>query len=114
MASIWANKKLRAALAGMLFLLAAALLFRQVSCGGPIKDHIDFVCVATGKTYSLARSKVARIPERNPDTGEETLMPYVRENGVLKVSARYRAALDRLSEKNRYVDPQTLAVRTAP
>jgi hypothetical protein len=43
-----------------------------------------------------------------------TLLPCFEQDGVVYVSSRYHGSLAELGEKNRYVDPETLAVRTSP
>jgi hypothetical protein len=50
----------------------------------------------------------------NPRTGEATLLPCHERNGVLYINQRYGSILGDLGARNRYVDPETLAVRTPP
>jgi hypothetical protein len=79
---------------------------------GPSKD-VNFVCCATGKMYNIARDQVVGLPSVNPDTGEETLLPCsLGEDGLYRVSERNRPYVERLGEKNKFVDEQTLVVRT--
>lgn len=74
----------------------------------------QLVCVATGKFYSLASDELRQFPEKNPDTGEYTLMPVTKRDGRYYVSARHSAPLaDKLKDVNRCVDPKTLEVMSA-
>jgi hypothetical protein len=98
-----------------LLLVAAVTVWFQVRGSGGLRSNVNFVCVATGKMYSLDRRSVFKLPWKNPDTGEETLLPCgAREDGSIEVSERYREAVRAMGEKNRYVDPETLVVKTAP
>jgi hypothetical protein len=80
----------------------------------PVSPTVDLVCVATGETFNIARKKLICIPMRNPRTGEATLLPCHQRNGVLYINRRYGPTLADLGARNRYVDPETLAVRTPP
>jgi hypothetical protein len=73
-----------------------------------LPDQIRFVCAATGKAYRLDRSRVQTFPARNPETGEETLVPVYEEDGRIKVPSRYASVLDDLGGANRYFDRNTL------
>ncbi|MGD8453788.1 MAG: hypothetical protein PVJ57_18395 [Phycisphaerae bacterium] len=109
--SLLSSQKAKFILAVVLLVVATGAIYFQVAGNSPIHDNINFVCVATGERFNLDRSTVTHIPARNPKTGEDTLMPCSNVDGVLKVSARYRDALDQLAEKNLYVDVNTLQVR---
>jgi hypothetical protein len=97
-------------------LIVGAGAYVWFGSGDPTKlsDKLRFVCVSTGKFYLLSRDKVVMIPARNPDTNEETLVPcgFPDEQGVVHVMKRCRETVRILGEKNRYVDPETLVVRT--
>ncbi len=102
-------------LVGLLLVGAAAVYWFFIRDSGPLPDRVKFVCVATGKTYSLSRDDVPSIlPATNPDTGQATLLPSVERDGRLYVSERFRGELKNLTEVNRHVDPKTLEVRQAP
>ena len=114
MSALLASRKIKGLLAAALFLTSTVLLSRQLSSAGPLDRNINFVCVATGETFSLARSEVVRIPEINPRTGEATLVPCSAENSVLTVNAHYRPIIEDLAERNQHVDAQSLVVRSEP
>ncbi len=106
------NNRTKVIFAVVLLLGAGLLVFRQYSASsGPLENRLLFVCVATGDTFTLDREDVVMIPAKNPNTDELTLLPATREDGELRVHARYRGSLQRLREKNEYVDPETLVVR---
>lgn len=96
---------------GIVALVAVGLALHRAQPTGRLPDDINFVCAATGQTYKLDRDEVTRIPAQNPKTGEYTLFPCYLAEGVLQVSTRHAGGLAQLGEKNRYVDPETLAVR---
>lgn len=103
-------------LLAVVFLVAAAVILigyvRRQS--GPLANSVEFVCVQTGQTFSLARDKIIQVPAKNPKTGELTLLPCHEENGVKYILSRYRGELEDLGDKNRVVDGETLAIRTTP
>ena len=101
-------------LAVVILVVAAGYATYQLTRRGPVSSTVSLVCAATGKTFRMDRDELIMIPMRNPDTGERTLLPCHEEEGGLYVNSRYRGALDQLGENNRYVDPETLAVRTSP
>lgn len=105
--------KLSVALAVVAVLGVGVVLYAQLRGARPLPNTVKFVCVATGKTYAVSRDKIKRIPLDNPDTGERTLLPYVERDGRLFVSEHYRESVAKLGERNRYVDPETLAVQMA-
>jgi hypothetical protein len=115
MAKFALNKQAKLLLA-VVFLAAAGVVLigyiRQQS--GPLASGVEFVCVQTGQTFSLARDKINQIPAKNPKTGEMTLLPCREENGVKYILPRYRGELTDLGDKNRVVDGETLAIRTSP
>jgi hypothetical protein len=114
MASVFASQKFRFWLAIVVLVAAGAVGLPQLFRRPPIKGDINFVCAETGERFALDRDKVVSVPAENPKTHETTLLPCYLDHGVLKVSPRYRQQLQQLGEKNRYVDPQTLAVKTSP
>jgi hypothetical protein len=96
-------------------LLAAGVMYFVRSGGKPARDEpLLFVCVATGETYTMDRGPTYIPPLKNPDTGEETLLPGTRRDGEVYVTSRWRELLARLGAANRCVDPQTLLVRKSP
>ena len=101
----------------VLFVVAIVLLVVRGGGGEPSRSgKAEFVCVATGKTFWLDRQP--RIfPFANPDTGEATLLPCGEdENGEIHVSSRCRELVQQLEREgiNKYIDPETLRVRTEP
>ena len=83
----------------------------------PLRGSVEFVCVATGKIYPIAQDKMPSIlPAKNPDTGSPTLLPCEKVDGKLVVMRRHAYLLrePELEKANKYVDPQTLEVRTSP
>jgi hypothetical protein len=78
---------------------------------------IQFVCVATGKTFWLERDRARILPLASPDTHERTLLPCYRDDkGSLRVSSRCGSLVRQLEQDaiNRLVDPDTLTVRASP
>lgn len=115
MAGIFASEKAKLSLAVVLIIGAGGLFIWQFVGSGAIADDVNFICVATGKTFSIDRDDIKSLPVENPKTGERTLLPCCSRDGVLYVDARYsRLLFDKLKEKNRYVDTESLAVQTAP
>jgi hypothetical protein len=113
MASVFAQQRSKLILAGALLVAAVVILLVQLRGEGPLPDEVTYVCVATGRTYNLDRDEVKWIPHENPDTGEETLLPGLKKEDGMYLDPYYRAALKRLGDANKCVDPETLKVRTA-
>lgn len=111
------SKAGKVAIAVALLVVAIVLLALRGGSGEPPRaDKSEFVCVATGKTFWLDR-ETRFFPFENPDTGEKTLLPcHEGEDGGLYVSAGCRDLVKQLDRDgiNKYVDPQTLRVRTEP
>ena len=114
MRAFLASPKGKLTLAALVFVIAGALLIYNFGRGGALPSGIQFVCVATGQTFRVDRTEINAVPFKNPKTGEYTLLPCKSENGVTKIDPHYRQALVALGEKNRYVDNDTLVVRSAP
>ncbi len=110
------SQRLKLTLTAAAFCVAVAYAGYRLMPRAPISNTVPLVCVATGETYRMTREELIAIPMKNPHTGERTLLPCHKRDGVLYVNSRYAPALAELEGKNRYVDPQTLAVRnsTAP
>lgn len=72
-----------------------------------------YVCVESGRLFSLSTDEAGMVPARNPQTGDYTLLPCARtRDGRLRVGERYRPVLvEQLADTNRRVDPATLTVR---
>ncbi len=94
--------------------LAIVCAAYSVVPSSPVSRSVKLVCVATGETFEMTRKELICIPMRNPRTGEATLLPCHERNGVLYINRRYGPALTEIGARNRYVDPETLAVRTPP
>jgi hypothetical protein len=107
------GKQIKVVAAVVILIVAGILTYRTLSDAPDVPSEVAFVCVASGKIYTLKVDDVAIIPAPNPDTGERTLLPCSRgKDGVYRVSARYRDALTgSLSDVNKYVDVQTLEVK---
>jgi hypothetical protein len=107
------GKSAKIALAVFILVVAGLLARRALHNGTEVAAEANFVCVATGETFSLNLDQIAMIPAENPNTGERTLLPCSRsEDGVLRVGARYQPSLvNDLKEVNKYVDPMSLEVR---
>lgn len=71
-----------------------------------------FVCVATGKVFSIPNEgRVREFPLENPETRERTLLPCSKhEDGSYYISSRWRDAVRQLGDANKTVDPETLKV----
>lgn len=81
------------------------------------RSKVQYLCVATGETFWLARGACKILPGTNPRSGDKTLVPcHEREDGRLQVSSRCRGLIRRLERDavNKLVDPDTLLARTAP
>ncbi len=114
MAGVLTSRSGKILLAIVLFVGAGVLAYRNLN-QRPISRKVNFVCVATGRMFSLDRKDVVTLPAQNPKTGEATLLPCVKDaDGVVRVSGRYAGALQELGAKNRYVDAETLVVRPPP
>ncbi len=114
MAGVLTSRSGKVLLASVLLLGAGVLAYWNLS-RQPISSRVNFVCVATGQVFALDRKEIVVYPVRNPKTGEDTLLPCVKDaDGVVRVSARYGALLREMGAKNRYVDPETFVVRPPP
>ena len=81
------------------------------------QSKVQYVCVATGETFWLARGKYKILPVANPKSGRKTLVPcHERQDGKLQVNSRCRGLISRLERDavSKLVDPETLLVRTIP
>jgi hypothetical protein len=95
----------------VIVLVVAGVFYYRSWAGGPVVNpDINFVCVATGRTFSIDRDKINSVPLKNPETGQATLVPCVKRDGKLYMDAHYRSVLADLKEVNRYVDEKTLEV----
>ena len=109
------NQKAKLSLAIVILVIAAGWAGYQLTRPGPISNRLMLVCAATGETFLRDRGDVPVIPMKNPETGERTVLPcHKNDDGELYVNSRYRAALVKLGEKNRYVDTETLRVQSSP
>lgn len=105
-------KRAKIAVIVVLFGAAAYVSYAYLMRSGPMKNSIRFVCAATGEEFWLSRSEVIQIPMNNPKTKEETLLPCGEaEDGTIRVDEHYRAALEQIGEKNKFVDMTTLVVK---
>lgn len=104
------------AIVAVLLLVAIVLLAFQGGGAPSRSGEVQFVCVATGEIFWLDRQP--RIfPFENPDTGEKTMLPcHEGEDGNIYVSSRCRKLVKEFEQNavNKYVDPETLQVRTEP
>ena len=103
----------------VLFLVAGGVGWYFWRSGDPLSDSVKFVCVATGKTYTIGRGEMPDVvPAENPDTHEFTLLPLSKnEAGELVINARFANELRHtptLAKVNRYVDPNTCKVLDTP
>ncbi|MBK9129186.1 MAG: hypothetical protein IPM13_15495 [Phycisphaerales bacterium] len=52
------------------------------------------------------------VPMKNPRTAQETLVPVdVRPDGTMVLIEHYRPVLELLGDRNRVIDPETLAIK---
>jgi hypothetical protein len=102
----------------VLIAAAVGIYFWRGRTPAPLPSQVRFVCIATGKIYSVDRDEIPSfMPAKNPDTGARTLLPVVEREGKLYANERYAySSLSKpeVAEVNRYVDPQTLEVLDAP
>lgn len=109
------NKKVIAAVAILLAAGAVAAYNLALFKKRPYTEAIQYVCVKSGKFYSIARDgRTHVLPRVNPDTGEATLVPVYEEDGQWLVSKRQRGLIQDLGELNQYVDAKSLAVKSSP
>ena len=108
------SQKAKTTLIITMSVLAIACAGYRVASSSPISRSVALVCVATGETFKMTRKELIYIPMRNPRTGEATLLPCHERNGVLYINRRYGPALTHIGTRNRYVDPESLAVRPPP
>jgi hypothetical protein len=103
-------------LAGLVVVAVGAYLVRG-SRTPTRRSKVQYVCIATGETFWLARGTCKILPATNPKSGEKTLVPcHKREDGRLQVSSRCRGLIRRLERDavNKLVDPETLLVGAIP
>jgi hypothetical protein len=86
---------------------------------GALPERVRFICVETGQTFQYSRANMPTIiPAKNPGTGAETLLPVIKhEDGKWYVDRHYGFGLsdeEGLAKVNKYVDPETLEVLSAP
>jgi hypothetical protein len=97
---------------------AGVVYWRFGQTSSVLPDHVSYVCVATGKVFRFSQATLPNsMPGRNPETGQSTLLPLTPgASAKLSVDEHYAALLEdpELAEVNKYVDPDTLEVRTTP
>ncbi len=103
----------------VLLLVAGGIAFYFRPHGSPFPAKRVFVCVATGKVFRFSEQDAPNsLPGKNPETGQRTLLPADADaNGKIVAKSRYARPLlqdPELARVNRYVDPQTLEILTAP
>lgn len=95
----------------LLLAAAAGLLFYNASSAKVLPDSVTYVCVATGKTFSIARGGPPKVlPLENPETHQRTLLPCQKREDGWYLSERIRSDLKALGDANKIVDPQSLRV----
>lgn len=99
----------------VLFGVAGFFAYRYYTRPGPISNKISLLCVATGQTFWMSRERVDEIPLANPRTGEKTLIPcIIKEDSTVEIREHYHGAIELVADKNKWVDPQSFAVRPPP
>jgi hypothetical protein len=78
-----------------------------------LSTDIAYVCVATGEVFEIPRNDVGYLPFENPKSGQETLVPVQRKDGHWVISEHYRKLISSLGEVNKYVDPNSLEIRSS-
>lgn len=76
----------------------------------PTVQSVDFVCLETGKTYTLSPFSINAIPCKNPDTGRRTLFPCYEDGGSVYVTEHYRSVVKEMDNLYKNVDHETYAV----
>ncbi len=114
MAVALGTQKVKLAIAGVLLVAAAGVIYWRGGNPDALPDRITMVCAATGERFEVPRSRVTFLPADNPKTGQATLLPAYEKDGVWLVSGRYRSVLEQLGEQNRMIDLQTMQVRASP
>jgi hypothetical protein len=100
----------KATIGVVILALAVGLTWSNWPRESALPNRIRCVCVATGKVFSMDRQSLSFMPAKNPDTGEQTLLPVTERDGELFVVDRARPVIDQLGEVNKVVDPKTLRV----
>lgn len=98
----------------VLLAIAAGVFFIQTRDPNARSDRVQFVCVETGKTYWFKRGEHSMVlPLKNPDTGQETLVPCSKDGDQLIVSNRCRSLVKELTKQklNKVVDSDSLVVK---
>ena len=98
----------------VLLLGAGAIGWMFTGRGSGLRSDYTLICVATGERFHFNRDQITEMPALNPKTKEKTLVVCEQINGQWRVVPHYAAAVERLGEKNKYVDPQTLAIKSTP
>ena len=108
------SKQIKIIVAIVVLAVAGILAYRSMNNGPDLPTSSGFVCVETGEVFEMALDDVAIIPGLNPNTGRRTLLPCSRgEDGRYHVSEYYRGSLTgSLNDVNKYVDVQSLEVKT--
>lgn len=101
-------------LLAVLLVAGAVFFYYQLGDEPILDDQINFVCISTGKTFTIDRDDVGTLPLKNPETSQPTLLPFVTRDGQRYVDDHYRTLVQNLGEVNRYVDSESLAVKSAP
>lgn len=106
-------KRAKIALIVVLFGAAGYFAYAYFLRPGPLANSLQFVCAASGERFWFSREQAFEIPMLNPRTKEPTLVPVlVDESGALYVPERYRGVLEELGEKNKFVDMESLRLKT--
>lgn len=92
---------------------AGFLTFRGGGAGlkDALSDKLLYVDVTSGEIVVFNHGGTVVLPRENPKTGERTLVPVEQRDGAYYVVQRRAGVLAQLSEKNKFVDAQTLRVR---
>lgn len=72
-------------------IIGGYLVWKQLSAGGAVASRVVLVDVKTGQEFVRGVNQELKvIPDFNPETGERTLFPVVREDGRYVLDPHYR------------------------
>ena len=112
------SKPWKLILALALLVAAGGVYWRFCRQRSALPDEVAYACVATGKVFWISRAHTPPfLPAPNPNTGQRTLVPVVAHTpGRFMMTEHYAALLEdpELAPLNKYIDPETLALRKEP
>lgn len=100
-------------IAAIVVIFALAFGIYRYNSGGSsnVSRPLEFVCVETGEVFSMPRGKTYMPPLANPKTGNQTLVPFTRQDDKIFIApAIRRAVTETLKDKCKAVNLNTFEV----